>query len=528
MSQLDTDHADSLKSDVKHRAKPVAVIDIGSSSIRMEIAEIGDKGHVRQLESLTQAVTLGKDAFTKGYIDKSTTEQCVRVLRSYRRILNEYEIHKPNQVRVVATSAVREAENQLTFLDRIYIATGLQTELLDEADVSRVTYLGLQPLLSGEPTLATAKSLIVEVGGGNTDMLLLQDGEVAYAQTFRLGALRLRQMLETYRAPTGKVRKIMQTQIHRTVEQVQQQVPPDDAFALIALGGDVRFAASHLHPDRQFERLERLRVEELADLADQLLDMSVDELVRCHHLAYPDAETLGPALLTYVELAKAYHLDDLFVSGVSMRDGLIQEMVDREPWTEEFRTQVVRSATSLGRKYHFDEKHATHVAQLSRTLFKALQKEHQMGSRYESLLYVAAMLHEIGEFVSTRAYHKHSFYLIRNGELFGLSQFDLLLVALTARYHRRARPKPTHSGYADLNREGRSAVSKMAAILRVAKALDESHSQRINELTCTCEGERFLINIPGVADLSLEQLALRQTGDFFEEVFGMQVFLRST
>jgi len=143
------------------------------------------------------------------------------------------------------------------------------------------------------------------------------------------------------------------------------------------------------------------------------------------------------------------------------------------------------------------------------------------------MLYIAALLHEIGLYISYRSYHKHSMYLILNSELFGLGRKDVMLVALAARYHRRASPKPSHDGYASLNVEHRIAVSKMAAILRVADALDDSRSQRVRGIECICEDSRLVISVPHVEDLSMEQLALKQKGSLFEEIFGMQVLLRT-
>ena len=136
--------------------KPVAVIDIGTTSIRMAIAEIDSANGVRILETLSQAANLGKDTFTRGSLSKATIEQCVRVLKSYSQKLRQYQISEPSQLRVVATSAVREAVNRLAFLDRIYIATGIEVEPIDEVEVNRVTYLSILPLLQAEPTLANA------------------------------------------------------------------------------------------------------------------------------------------------------------------------------------------------------------------------------------------------------------------------------------------------------------------------------------------------------------------------------------
>ena len=149
--------------------RPVAVIDVGTSSIRMAIAEVGPLGTVRTLESLSQGVRLGKDTFTKGEISKATIEDCVRVLRSYRSKLEEYAITRPDQVRVVATSAVREAINQLAFADRIYVATGWTVEVLDESEVQRITYSSVRPWIEVDPTLEEGRLLITEVGGGHVD-----------------------------------------------------------------------------------------------------------------------------------------------------------------------------------------------------------------------------------------------------------------------------------------------------------------------------------------------------------------------
>jgi exopolyphosphatase/guanosine-5'-triphosphate,3'-diphosphate pyrophosphatase len=506
--------------------KPVAVIDIGTASVRMAIAEISASGEVRQLEALTQAANLGKDSFIRGAISKETIEDCVRVLNSYRKILREYQIENPQQIRVVATSAVREATNRLAFVDRIYIATGFQVEPLDEAEVIRITFLGIQPFLVSDPGLAAARAVVTEVGGGSTELLLVKAGEVVYSHTYRLGSLRLRETLEALRAPTLKVRNIMETHIHRTVEEIADHVSRDGQIELIAMGGDVRFALRQLQPDWDGHSLARLPVKGLEDFTNKILSQSDDKLVRKYRLSFPEAETLGPALLAYVLLAKELQLPSVLVTNVNLRDGLLKEMATGAAWSKEFIQQIIRSAMDLGRKFEYDEPHALHVAQLCSTLFEQLKEEHQLPPRSEVILRIAALLHEIGLFVASRSYHKHSLYLIRNSELFGLGKRDLLLAAMVARYHRRASPQPTHEGYSMLDRDERVAVAKLSAILRLADSLDESRSQRIGELACTREGGRLVITIPGVEDLSLEQLALKQTGALFEETYGLTVLLR--
>ncbi len=516
--------------DLQHRTaapKPVAVIDIGTTSIRMAIAEIDETSGVRVLETLKQAVSLGKDTFTNGRIGKTTIEECVQVLRSYRQMLAEYQIVLPEQIRVVATSAVREAGNRLAFIDRIYIATGLQIEPIDEAEENRITYLGILPHLRRDPSLETGKTIVIEMGGGSTEVLVVRDRNVLYANSYRLGSLRLRETLEAYNAPTGKVREFMESQIERTVDQILEHVTPEDSCEMIALGGDMRFAADNILTDWNPKQLARVPLAKFEAFTDRILSMSEDELVRRFALSYPDADTVGPALLTYVQLARAFKLSDVLVTNTNLRDGLLKAMATDSFWTEEFSNQIIRSATDLGRKFHFDEAHAVQVADTTRQLFDQLRSQHQLDYRYAVILYIAALLHEIGLFIGFASHHKHTMYLIRNSELFGLGRKEVLLAALVARYYRRASPQPSHDGYSTLDRDERVAVSKLAAMLRVSVALNDSRSQRVKDIKCEIKGNRLVVSVPNVQDISLEQHALRQNASLFEEVFGLQVQLRT-
>ncbi len=508
--------------------RSVAVIDVGTNSIRMAIAEIDSAGQVRVIENLSQGVRLGKDTFTQGEIARSTTEDCVRVLKSYRKKLGEYQITHSDQIRVVATSAVREAINRIAFVDRIYVATGLNVETIDEAEVHRITYRSIQQQLQSHSELEDARVAIAEVGGGSTELLYVDAGNVAYSHAFRIGSLRLHESLESLRATQSKLRDIMESEIQRQLETLPAHIPSTRKVELIALGGDARFAAKQILKEWDPQQFGIMTVKQLAKFVDEFLELSEDAVVRKYRIPLSEAETVGPALLTYLELARLLNLDQIHISTANLREGLLREMSDGGVWSEDFRRQIVRSAMELGRKYQFDEEHAVQVADLSQKLFRELQTEHGFDARNELLLYVAALLHEIGAFVNTGSLHKHSQYLITNSELFGLSSADVQQVGMVARYHRRSSPKPTHTFYSSLNRDGRVAVSKMAAILRIAISLDAARNSRVRELECQRKANTLVISIPHVDDLSVEQLALKQNHSLFEEVYGMQVQIQTS
>ena len=252
--------------------KTVAVIDIGATSIRMAIGEIDESGSVRTLDTLSQAVSLGKDTFSDNVIRKSTMEECVRVLRAYRHIVEQYRIKIPDNVRVVATSAVREARNRLAFIDRVYIATGLVIDPIDEAEVNRVTYLGVAALSCATNRRWHTPGRWSWRWGEAAPSCCWWPTATSSPPT-RFGSARCGcgKALEAYNAPAAKIQRVMASQIQRMVDEVREQVVGDGPLEMIALGGDVRFAAAQLLQDWHPDQLTRLPVAALEDFTSQLI-----------------------------------------------------------------------------------------------------------------------------------------------------------------------------------------------------------------------------------------------------------------
>ena len=505
----------------------IAVIDVGTTALRMDIAEVSAAGDINVLDSLQQTTHLGHDTFSGGRIRRTTIEECVEVLKGYRQVMSEHGITHEDQIRAVGTSSILEADNRDAFLDRIYVATRINVVPIEESEVNRLTYIALYGLMEKESGLKEGNVLIVEVGGGSTKLLLIQNGIVAHASTFRLGAIRMRETLEKHRTPKDRIRAVIDQHLQRTVAQMQQSIPVNTVHSVVAVAGDVYLAMSRLVPGWQAAQVARINTGSFAAVEKEAV-VSPDDLVRKYRIPFHEAETAGPALLEYIRIARAFKAKQIIVSSLSLRQGLLVDAAASNRWTDSFVEQVLHSAMSLGGKYGFDRNHAVCVMDLCAALFRELQPEHQLDARYGVLLKVAAILHEIGSFVSNRSHHKHSMYLIMNSDVFGISRDDMLLVALVARYHRRSLPRITHEGFAQLDREMRVVVSKLAAILRVADALDRSHSQRIRDLALTRESDQFVITSGNAEDVTLERLSLEEKSGMFEDLYGRRIILRAT
>ena len=505
-----------------------AVVDIGSTSIRMVVAQIQADGSFQTLDSLSQSVAIGSDTFTKGRISRSTIEECVKVLRSFSAVLKEYQIDLRSGVRAVATSAVREARNRDVLLDRIYMATDIDVEVIEGTEVNRLTFLGIRSLLASNASLRRGRLLVLEVGGGSTEFLELNDGRVEVAHTYRLGAVRLRERMDALPGSAARRLELLESEVDVQVRQCREAVETvAGKHQLLIMGGEARVAARLLNREWEESRPVSLKVGELSRLAARVLEMDVGQVARKYHLSIEDAQTFGTALLCYVRLARVFNLKRLHVCGITLRDGLLAEAASGNAWTEDFVEQIINSVQEVGHHYQLDTAHADGVARNALTLFRSLEKEHRLDYRSEVILRVAALLHDIGMFIGNSSHHKHSRYIIENSDLFGLGREELKLTALVARYHRRALPRSSHADYAALPREQRLMVNQLAAILRVADALDRSHTQLLSDLRVRIQPGRVILESNAPGDFTAEKQALAEKGGMFEQVYGRTIVLRT-
>ncbi len=500
--------------------KMAAVIDIGSTAIRMAVAEFAPSGRMRILETVKQTVAIGRDTFTRGEISRATTEEAVKAIRHFKQLASEYQLD-PGNIRAVATSAVREASNRETFLDRIFIATGIPVSVVDQAEVSRLIYLAVRADLVADENFRKRDTLVIEVGGGNTEILMFRQGKVGNSHVYSIGAMRLRKELDEFNGPAKRLVDILHGQIDKAARHILSGIRPVKSPRILCLGGDARYACAKLNPDGMQGRISSMKTADLETLTNTLVKKPVDDLVRQYGMSYPDAETIGPALLIYLSLAKALKQKHLLVGQATLRDGLLTEMTTGGHWSSEFKRQVINSSLEIAKKYKVDITQAKRVARYSEKLFDALKDEHGLDEHYGLILSVAALLHQCGHYVSGRAHHKHSMYLIMNSDIFGLGSNEVRLAALTARYHRRSLPSPTHDEFTELSREERLIVAKLAAILRVAIALTLGSQSPRFSISVTVDSGTVVIHTESDGDLLFQRHRLSERDEMFEQVYGM-------
>lgn len=502
----------------------MAVIDIGSNSIRMYVAEVRKDGSFKIRDSLSQPVRLGMESFVTGTLGKESIRVACNVLSDFKKVMDTFQV---SHVRTVATSAVREAANCETFINLVLMSTGIEVEVISDAEELRFNYIATLNAMKSHPEFKKKNSMIVDLGAGGTEVTVLKKGNISTSKNYRLGTLRMLQGIKDYKG-RKHTNLILQTKINNTVELVKRTIPSVKFEYFIARGADIRRIA-YVQGWKGNGCTHDISKELFIAACDEMLSYSVEKMVRKFGFTYEQAETLHPASLTFKHFAEAFQFSSIVIPFTSMRHGLLLDSINRLYGIDidyAFSKQVVNSAIELGKKYRMDVDHSLQVARLSVLLFDKLAELHGMKAHERLLLEIAAILHDVGSFINERKHHLHSFYLVSNSDFIGLAKNDIEIIANLVLYHRESIPSPSDSNFAALSRHDRITVYKLAAILRVADSLDRSHLQIIDDFNVKV-GDNKVVLIPTTSGVyEYEKIALKQKGNLFDSVFGREVVLQ--
>lgn len=505
-----------------------ASIHIGACSISLLVFEKTSDAHPDVDESpgdfLEQSIPLGHDIFRGGRIRRSTIERCVKILNGYRETLRELGATDDTPVRAVATNILSEANNSDTFLNRIQIGCRLQVETIDEGEMTRLIYLKTRRRLRDTPSMKKRTTLVVHVGPGNTRALLFKNGRISDYSNYRLGVYRTGEPLADSQDSDISTAKMIREHIRSQISQIHHDYNDAGIEEIVLIGYEIQHLAHELAKPGKTKSSYRA----LADLSSEISSMTEEMRVKKFQLDYNTAQSVVTALEINLAIAETLEVETLRLPGSEYERGLLLDLPTSVAITDGFQREVLRSAESLSRRYRVHRAHSAQVTRLSQTLYESTTSLHQLSDHDSLLLQCAAIIHECGNYISTRAHQKHSHYIIRNSEIFGLAQKDIALIALIARYHRKSGPRPSHSDYRDLNSEDRMRVSKLAAILRIADALDRSHSSRIGDISVRIDKEKLHIDLHGITDASAERQAMRSKSSLFQDIYGLGVTLHES
>ena len=514
----------------------VAAIDIGTNSTHLLVASVDTTLRTFRIDQAEKSTTrLGERDPDSGALTEAAMQRGYETLRRFRDLAASHEVE---QVVTAATSAVREAPNGRDFLQRIKDGLGMEVDLVSGPEEARLIYLGV---LSGM-TFGDRPHLLLDIGGGSTE-LILADGRDARALTStRVGAVRLqRDFVKDDPIPPMRrafLQAFIQGSLEPAVDKVHRRIKPGEIPVLVATSGTAMAigALAASEDDRPPLKLHGYRVsrQRLDRVVEKLVAMTPEQRRELAPINDRRAEIIVPGALILQTTMKMLAVDELVLSERALREGLIVDWMLRHGLLEDrfsFQSSIrQRTVIHQVQRFAVNQRRAERVASHALSLYDHTRGVmHDDNGQGRELLWAAAMLHACGQHINLSAYHKHSWYLIRHGELLGYSEAEHLMVAAIARYHRRSLPKKRHESWQALVlREHRRMVQDMALLLRLAAALDRRPEPVVASLRVKAKpGLLSLELVPERLNqnLSLEQWSLESCADVLREASGVKLMV---
>jgi exopolyphosphatase / guanosine-5'-triphosphate,3'-diphosphate pyrophosphatase len=515
-----------------------AALDLGSNALRLRIVEahsagVGGReqlsllpegvGSFREVTSLRAPVRLGSEVFLTGKLAMSSIGQACNALREFREAM---DLAKVDAYRATATSAVREASNGMTLVERARREAGIELEVIEGIEEARLIQLAVVRRLG----LADKRALLVDVGGGSTELTYLDKGQSAWAISLPIGTVRLLEMYLRGEKTVARARqKLLFEGIDRALGEAVPTLKKLPFELMIGTGGSVDslveicpLKGGHGGYPRAVD------VPTMKTLLGKLFGMTADERRTTFGLRPDRADTIVPAASIFQRVAETFKSAAIVAPGVGLKEGILEELVDKyfDRWDKESEVRAVTDACiRLGNRYGFDREHGERVAGFAMQLYDDLVTYHGFGERERLLLRASALLHDIGDYVRYDGHHKHSYYLIQHSDIMGLTPDERAIVANVARYHRKSPPDPAHPNFRDLEKDARTKVRGLAAILRIADACDREHLGKVKAVRAEVDAgkRRVALHLSGEDDRELEEWTLRAKSELLRDVFHLDV-----
>lgn len=487
----------------------LAAIDVGTNAARLKVARALPDGTLEPLHEERDPIRPGEGVFKSRVMRKEVADRLLSTLRRYGALAKRHGA----RVRAVATSAIREARNQDEILARVSRECGFELEVVSGREEARLICLGV---LRGKAP--SQRSILIDVGGGSTEVASAKGETPTNLWSIAIGAVRLAETFDTNGALDAKTLKMIRAY---ALELVTEALPAHVAGApTAALGssGSVRALVQYAAAPGTGHATRKQISRAVKDLAA----MTIDE--RRSHFDPARAEVILAGAVIVEAVVKGLHLESITAVPSGLRDGVLVDMI-RSGRGQVYDPSLGEAAMTLGKRFGVDERHARQVASLSLELFDRLAPLHKLPVSVRPLLEAAALLHDVGHAVNYQKHHRHTFYLIHQADIPGLSDHQRHMVASIARYHRGSPPSAEHTAMVGFSAIEVQQVTKLATLLRVADCLDRSHHQPVRHVRARTENGRVSLKVVAERPVDLELWDAAREADLFRKVFRKRLHL---
>lgn len=502
-----------------------AAIHLGSEMISMQITEYRGIDKYRVIESCNKRVKLGEATFKNKVIPYALVNEICDILYGFKCLMQEYGVE---EYKLQATTAVREASNQVFLVDQIYSKTGLVVDVVDMPKEIYTKFAAIRNTLrEAKITSDREGMLMMDISSGGLGITFVQDEQIKYQENFHVGIIRMKESYERNKRESIHFSRAMTEFLSSTIGPVRNEMPQKDVNYLVLSGTETELVLKMMNLDAS-QKVHRIKADDFHSFFQQMRKMNLPQIIAAYGIDESVAELVWPTVLLYEQLLDLVPAKEIIVTADRFIDGM-QLLHFGSKMNEEFRKNQENELISLfhciGQRYFYDKKHVEQVERLSLLIFDKLAKSYGMGEHERLLLRAAAILHDIGKYICMRSHSLYSYQLIMATDILSFSDYDKKIVALAAYYHANSLLGDPSKKAPEIDKSMAAVVAKLAAIIRMADAMDRSYLQKIKGCTVNVKDNVLTVSAKCNVDMALEEWTFEAKANFFEEVFGLKAIL---
>jgi len=502
----------------------IAAIDCGTNSIHMIVVRIRPDLSFEVIDREKEMVRLGSGGLEGKALTADAMEMGLQAFSRFRRLADS---HKVEEILAAATSAVREAKNGGEFLAEVERATGIKTQVISGTEEARLIHLAAVYGVD----VAGASAVVVDIGGGSVEITHGAGTSLRMAKSFKLGVIRLTERYVHSDPISGHDERKLIRHLDAELGSYLAGISAAGFDRVIGTSGTILSLGTMASADRRraSDEVRNLRVpsKQIHRLRKDITQRSITERMKLPGMDPRRADLVVAGGILLDTVLTRIGAGEITLCDLALREGLILDYIQRNrkhiAQADRYPDVRRRSVIELAERCSYWPEHAHQIARLALSIFDQTQELHGFAGREREWLEFAALLHDIGAHISYTGHHKHSYYLVKNGDLRGFEPEEIDVIALMTRYHRKSAPRKGHAPFAALKSKQQKAIQQLAAILRLAETLDRSHAQAISAVELQDRGKEYHIKLRTTGDAELELWAAHRQKEPFESLVGKPV-----
>ncbi|NTV66307.1 MAG: Ppx/GppA family phosphatase [Chlorobaculum sp.] len=508
----------------------LAAIDLGTNSFHMVIVEECEEKGIVEIDRVKDMICIGRGSISTKKLDSQAMAEGVATLRNFIVLATQRDV-APHNIIAFATSAIREAENRQEFIDMVKRETGLKVKVISGREEAQFIYYGVRNAV----TLRDKPDLLFDIGGGSVEFIIADRKKAYLLESRKIGVARMMERFLRSDPVSPHELKLLPQFFASEMYVAAEKARELGVSRAIASSGTAQNIARMIQSGKDSDSADVLNQsgftrQEFESFYRQVISLDAPARRKLTGLDEKRVDLIVPGLILFDTIFKVFGIKEVVISDSALREGMVIHHIanirgrDGDGGNHDIRRQ---SVMELGYRCNWHKPHAEQVARLSLMMFDELQPLHMLKERYRELLEYAALLHNVGEFISISAHHKHSQYIIMNADLRGFSPTEIEIIGNVARYHRKQPPSEKHPLYSQLKPTHRRAVDVLSGILRISNGLERGHRQNVQSITARLQPERIVLEALTRFEPDIELWAVESLKPWLEEVLAKPILFEA-